>query len=618
MTSPGARLFRRQMAYAGQRDGGVDLDRLGQLVISAYGESEADQRRTRRAAEVMAAELEEVNATLEQTVTALRAQNLRFGAALDNMANGLALFGPDGNLVVSNRRQFEILGIDPERVPAQCDLQGFLQASGVISERLLQDHLSLAEARDGHEGELQQTLLDNRDIRVVLRRTADGGFLTSCEDVTERNRAVARIAFLAYHDTLTKLPNRVLLRERLEERLRLGECAVLCLDLDGFKTVNDTLGHPMGDALLREVTARLSRQVRAGETLARLGGDEFAAVIDGGMAEAAAIAGRMIDVVSAQYAIAGNILRISTSIGIAVAPADGRCPEDLLRHADMALYRAKAEGRRCFRAFEASMGAAARQRQGLEQDLSLALAAGQFTLHYQSRVAVGSGEITGFEALVRWNHPERGLIAPGAFIAVAEESGLITGLGEWVLYEACRAAAAWPDPIGVSVNVSPVQLRNAALFKVVTGALAASGLAPDRLELEVTETAMLNDSGAVLSVMRRLRALGVRIVLDDFGTGFSSLTHLHSFLFDGIKIDRSFIQDLEHEPKSLAIVRAVIGLGVSLNIPVIAEGVETRAQLAILAREQCQLVQGFLFSRPVPEEAVSLSRPARRLAAGVG
>ena len=245
------------------------------------------------------------------------------------------------------------------------------------------------------------------------------------------------------------------------------------------------------------------------------------------------------------------------------------------------------------------MGAAARQRQELEQDLSLALAAGQFTLHYQSRVAVGSGEITGFEALVRWNHPERGLIAPGAFIAVAEESGLITRLGEWVLYEACRAAAAWPDPIGVSVNVSPVQLRNAALFKVVTGALAASGLAPDRLELEVTETAMLNDSGAVLPVMRRLRALGVRIVPDDFGTGFSSLTPRHGFLFDGIKIDRSFIQDLEHEPKSLAIVRAVIGLGVSLNIPVIAEGVETRAQLAILAREQCQLVQGFRFSRPV-------------------
>lgn len=598
MNSAAERLFQRQLAAASGSDGALNSVRLGELVIGAYIESERDRRRTEQAAQVMAIELEEVNVALEHSVADLQAQNLRFGLALDNMANGLALFGSDGRLVVCNRRQREILEMREGQVPPGSPFEQFLRSSPVLSAELINETLRLAGTRV--EGEMLQTYLNQRDVRVILRPTADGGTLLSCEDVTERNRALARIAFLAYHDTLTELPNRALLRERLEQALRQGPYAVLCLDLDGFKTINDTLGHAMGDALLREVTARLRRQVRADETLARLGGDEFAAIINGGRAEATAVATRMIETLGTRFAIDGQILNTGTSIGIAVAPDDGQTPEDLLRHADMALYRAKADGRGCYRAFDAGMSAAMQARRGLEQDLRVALAKGQFELHYQSQVQVQDGRVTGFEALLRWRHPERGMIPPDRFIPLAEETGLIVPIGEWVLQEACKEALRWPDTIGIAVNVSPVQLRGSKLHQTVANALHVSGLSADRLELEITETAMLKDRAATLDVMRRLRAIGVRFSMDDFGTGYSSLNYFQSFPFDRIKIDRSFIRNLETDVKSLAIVRAVAGLGTSLGIRIIAEGVETHAQVAILAAEKCCYAQGFLFSRPIP------------------
>ena len=395
-----------------------------------------------------------------------------------------------------------------------------------------------------------------------------------------------------------------MLRERLDEAIGRGPCVVLCLDLDGFKAVNDTHGHAVGDALLRAVTARLRRQVRAGETLARLGGDEFAVVMAGGLAEASKTSGRMVNALATPFEIDGNIVHVGVSIGIAVAPADGDTHEELLRHADLALYRAKADGRGCYLAFEMDMDTALQARRTLEHDLRIALSEGQFELAYQPQVRVQDDHIIGFEALLRWRHPIRGVIPPGDFIPLAEESGLIVPIGDWVLREACREATRWPADISIAVNVSAVQLRGPALYHSVIEALQASGLPPGRLELEVTETAMLNDSKAALDVMHRLRALGVRIAMDDFGTGYSSLNYLQSFPFDRIKIDRSFVQSLGHDGKSLAIVRAVVGLGSSLGVAVTAEGVENIEQLETLAAENCGELQGFFYSRPITPEAV--------------
>ena len=602
MTCAAERLFSRQLARAAVCGGTTDLVRLRELVVGAYADADRDRRRTEQSTRLMATELEEVNAALGHSVSDLQSQNLRFSVALDNMANGLALFGADQRLVVCNRRQREILVIPETAVLTGISFEQFLRASSVLSENAVKERLQLADARV--EAELQQTLIDGHEIRVAFRPTRDGGFLTTCEDVTERTQAAARIQFLAYHDTLTELPNRALLRERLDEAIGRGPCVVLCLDLDGFKAVNDTHGHAVGDALLRAVTARLRRQVRAGETLARLGGDEFAVVMAGGLAEASKTAGRMVNALATPFEIDGNIVHVGVSIGIAVAPADGDTHEELLRHADLALYRAKADGRGCYLAFEMDMDTALQARRTLEHDLRIALSEGQFELAYQPQVRVQDDHIIGFEALLRWRHPLRGVIPPGNFIPLAEESGLIVPIGDWVLREACREATRWPADISIAVNVSAVQLRGPALYHSVIEALQASGLPPGRLELEVTETAMLNDSKAALDVMHRLRALGVRIAMDDFGTGYSSLNYLQSFPFDRIKIDRSFVQSLGHDGKSLAIVRAVVGLGSSLGVAVTAEGVENIEQLETLAAENCGELQGFFYSRPITPEAV--------------
>ncbi len=602
MTGAAERLFDRQMARAADCGGAIDLARLRELVVGAYVEADRDRRRTEQSSTLMAAELEQANAALGDSVSDLQSQNLRFSFALDNMANGLALFDADARLVVCNRRQCEILGIPSVATRPGLGYEQFLRASTQLSESAVRERLQLADARV--EAELQQILLDGHEIRVAFRPTRDGGFLTTCSDVTEHNQAAARIQFLAYHDTLTELPNRALLRERLEQAIQRGPCAVLCLDLDGFKTVNDTYGHPAGDILLRAVTARLRRQVRAGETLARLGGDEFAVVMAGGLADASKTAGRMVNSLATQFEIEGNIIHVGVSIGIAVSPTDGETHEELLRHADMALYRAKANGRGCYLAFEVNMDTALQVRRTLEHDLRIALAEGQFELAYQPQVRVQDDQIIGFEALLRWRHPTRGVIPPTDFIPLSEESGLIVPIGDWVLRVACREAMRWPDGISIAVNVSAVQLRGPALFHSVIEALQASGLPPGRLELEVTETAMLNDSKAALDVMHRLRALGVRIAMDDFGTGYSSLNYLQSFPFDRIKIDRSFVQSLGHDGKSLAIVRAVVGLGSSLGVSVTAEGVENIEQLETLAAENCGELQGFFYSRPITSDAV--------------
>ncbi|MDB5637795.1 MAG: hypothetical protein JWP51_2703, partial [Bradyrhizobium sp.] len=457
---------------------------------------------------------------------------------------------------------------------------------------------------------------DGSEIHVLTfgRRVAfEGrdGYLVAVVDITERRKAEARIVYMAHHDGLTNLPNRELYQDRLKQALEQGQAenkrvAVLCVDLDLFKNVNDSFGHPMGDRLLRLVADRLRSQLRGNNLVARLGGDEFAVILASDVSpnEASDYAARLIKILSACYDIDGIEVVVGASIGIALSPGDGTTSEELMRNADMALYRAKSDGGGVHRFFEREMDRQAQKRRDMELDLRRAFANGEFELHYQPLVDIAADRISGFESLLRWRHPEKGMISPADFIPVAEDIGLIVALGEWVLREACSEAVKWPTEVKVAVNLSPVQFRSRNLVQVVISALAHSGLSPRRLELEITESLFLAETEANLAILHQLRELGVSISMDDFGTGYSSLSYLRSFPFDKIKIDRSFVKDLAQRPDCVAIVRAISGLGRSLNITTTAEGVETVDQLDWLRAEGCNEVQGFLFSAAKPAAEV--------------
>jgi diguanylate cyclase (GGDEF)-like protein/PAS domain S-box-containing protein len=432
--------------------------------------------------------------------------------------------------------------------------------------------------------------------------------LTVIDDVTERKRSEAQIVYMAHHDLLTGLPNRAFFMEKLEEagaRLRRwGEpFTVLILDLDRFKIVNDSLGHPAGDALLKETATRLKTALRETDVLARLGGDEFAIIQVGEIEQrdgAARLAQRIVELVRAPYVIEGSAVGIGTSIGIAVAPADGNEPTQLIKNADLALYRGKSQGRNGYCFFDLEMTRKADARHQLENDLRDAIARSEFELFYQPIVEVASTRLRGAEALVRWRHPQRGLVPPDQFIPLAEETGLINALGEWVVQKACADAAAWPKPLKVSVNLSALQFRNSNLLDVILCALVESGLPPDRLELEITESVLLESDTDPLTVIRRLKNLGVSLALDDFGTGYSSLSYLTKFPFDKIKIDKSFTQQLTKRAECAAIISSVRALGIGLNMLTVAEGVETEQQLTLLRAAGVDLAQGYLFGRPCP------------------
>ena len=433
--------------------------------------------------------------------------------------------------------------------------------------------------------------------------------LSVIEDVTERRRAEARIERLAHYDVLTDLPNRTAFNECfasvLERATTSDESfAVLSVDLDRFKEVNDVFGHAFGDRLLRAVAERLSATL-AGAFLSRIGGDEFAIIVSEPPVPtcAAQLAERLLAAVAEEFEIEGHRLHIGLSVGIAIYPLDGVDATALLGNADAALDRAKAEGRGAIRFFEAQMDHRLRGRRALLHDMRSAVEQGRFLVHYQPQARI-DGEIIGFEALARWNHPSRGQVPPSEFIPLAEESGLIAPLGEWILRTACCEAATWPPHLNVAVNLSPVQFRHGDLAGLVHQVLIDTGLSPSRLELEITESVLIDDLSRALLILRRLKAFGVRIAMDDFGTGYSSLSTLQAFPFDKIKIDRSFIANLDRAP-SATIVRAVLALGRGLNLPVVAEGVETQAQLAFLAREGCAEMQGYLLGRPLPIEDYS-------------
>jgi diguanylate cyclase (GGDEF)-like protein len=547
---------------------------------------------------------------LERSNGALAQINERFKAALTHMSHGLSMFDARGRLVVNNDRFTEMYDISPEAIEAGSTfldflkhraLQGYVQGDPSTHGEKLQEHLGLVEP----EAQVLPASC-GRSIAVITNPLPNGGWVSTHEDITEKLAAQAKISHMALHDALTNLPNRVLLRQKMEAQLsQLGrdqQFAVLCFDLDRFKVVNDSLGHPLGDELLREVAARTRKCLRDGDTLARLGGDEF--VILQAQAkragDASALAARLIEEIGIPFELDGHHVTIGVSLGIAIAPGDAASPDELLRNADMALYRAKSDGRNTYRFFEPEMDRLMQARRTLDLDLRKAIANNEFVVFYQPLIKLETEEICGFEALVRWNHPVRGLVPPLDFIPLAEETGLIVPIGEWVLRNACAEAAKWPNDISVAINLSPSQFKMRNICQMVVSALAHSGLEAARLELEITESVLLFDNAATLETLHQLRSLGVRISMDDFGTGYSSLSYLRSFPFDKIKIDRSFVHDLEQNEDSRAIVRAVTGLGTSLGISTTGEGVETRAEVDYLRKEGCTEAQGYFFSKPKP------------------
>jgi diguanylate cyclase (GGDEF)-like protein len=545
----------------------------------------------------------------------VRQQYERFNAAMNNMPLGFCMVDDEQRLVVTNKRFEEIYRLPPDIILPGTPLRRSLEyraANGDFGDDLDADFVEqrLAAARAPEPWHLIRATRDGRTISVLHQPLAGGGSLSTHEDITARRQAEAQIAHMAHYDALTDLPNRVLFREHLVKALESvdrGKFAVLCIDLDRFKTVNDTLGHPIGDALLRAVSDRLQASARPTDLVARLGGDEFA-IVQAGTEQpigATALATRLIAEIAEPFELDGHQVVIGASVGISIAPNDGNDPDRLLKNADLALYRAKSDGRDSCRFFELDMDARMQARRTMEIDLRRALALGEFEVYYQPLVTLETGKICGFEALLRWHHPVRGMVPPMEFIPVAEEIGLIGQIGAWVLKQACLEAAKWPNDIHIAVNLSPAQFRHRAIVLDVVAALGASGLPADRLEVEITEAVLLQHTESNIGILDELRNLGVRISMDDFGTGYSSLAYLQKFPFDKIKIDRSFVNGLDR-PESIAIIRAVTGLGSSLGMKTTAEGVETEEQLKKLKEEGCTEVQGYLISKPVPAAQATL------------
>ena len=552
---------------------------------------------------------------LRRNARELELQNHRFDVALNNLSQGVCFFDGRQRLILANRRYAEIYNIAQELIQPGMALKEIVDlrfVAGSFPNMSREDYLAWrgSIAISDKPNDTIVELKNGRVIAIHHRPMPDRGWVATHEDITERRETEARLAHMARHDALTGLPNRLLLREY---RLVGGQgandgsgVAVLCLDLDNFKNVNDTLGHAAGDALLCLAGERLRASVRDRDIVVRLGGDEFAIVQIGTEQPngASFLAERLIEALSQPFQLGTNIVTVGTSVGISIGESHEGDIEALLKSADMALYRAKAEGRGTFRFFDPILEQQTQVRHALQTDLRTALPKGEFELHFQPILDARTRALRCLEALIRWRHPLRGMIAPGEFIPLAEESGIIVPLGEWVIREACRHALTWPTAVAVAVNLSARQFKSLNLVSAIDRTLKATGLPPDRLKLEITESVLLQDTPATLKVLHRLQSLGLSISLDDFGTGYSSIGYLRSFPFDTIKIDRSFIRDLGANGDALAIVHAIVDLGRALGMSIIAEGVETRDQLTTLQAEGCDEVQGYLFSPPVPAAEV--------------
>ncbi len=628
------RLFARQLARAQTESGDLDIERLKALISSAYEEFERDRTRTDRSMVLMIEELDELNRRLENLVAErtaavrqreqeLHAQNLRFDAALSNMSQALLLFDSSGCLLICNRRYRELFQLPPDAAQpgtSTIDLMRERAASGCFQGDPEEQLAAVRRLIDGKPSASHFIELpDGRVINEVICTMRGGGWVVTQEDVTEQREAEKKIAHMARHDSLTDLPNRTLLQEELARAvagmLENERIAVLYLDLDQFKGINDTLGHTVGDELLKQVAVRLTACIGKRDVVARVGGDEFAIIQTGidDPRDAAALTRCIQDAIRLPYDLNGHVVVTDASIGIALAPDDGQEPNELLKNADMALYGAKADGLSTFRFFEPEMDARMKARRALELALRDAIANGEFEAHYQPMVDLKSGAIVCCEALLRWTHGARE-IPPAEFIPVAEEIGMIVPIGEWVLHTACAEARLWPELVKVAINLSPIQVMNQNLVPVIVNALAASGLPASRLEVEITELVLMQNTAATLTTLHRLHDLGISISLDDFGTGYSSLSYLRAFPFDKIKIDQSFIGDLPRHRDAAAIVRAITSLARSLGMVTTAEGVETVAQRDQVQSLGCDEIQGFLIGLPQRARDIEpvLAEPERR------
>jgi diguanylate cyclase (GGDEF)-like protein len=556
------------------------------------------------------------NQILQARDRELNIQNARFDAALNNMSQALCMVDMNQRMIVCNTPFLELFGLSAGVVRPGTLVTDVFRAMAAIGrydveliEAIRDSQQALVSAHQA--GRFLREIPDGPAIAVAHQPMIGGGWVATFEDMTERHRAEARVRFMAHYDALTRLPNRVLFRDCLENILRQPnqvneQIAVLCLDLDYFKNVNDTLGHPAGDALLEAVSNRLRECVCDTDVVARLGGDEFAILQSStdqpGRAEH--LAKRIVAALAGPYDLDGNRAVVTASVGIAVTSTRDANADLLLKNADMALYRAKADGRNTYRFFAAEMDAQVQARRAMELELREALDRQEFEVFYQPIFDLAAQRVCGFEALLRWRHPALGMISPAQFIPLAEELGLIVAIGEWTLREACREAASWPDYIKVSVNLSPVQFCSDNLVAIVEQALRYGGLPPERLELEITETVLLQDNATVLAILHRLRALGLHTALDDFGTGYSSLSYLRSFPFDKLKIDQSFVREMLTRPDCRIIVNSIADLARRLGIVTTAEGVETAEQLALVREAGCCLVQGYFFDVARPASAI--------------